>query len=148
MTWNVMWMSCQNSGQQLFYNIYIDPPDIHFTLPFIDCEITTLGYISLTTGTLATVNSSTLEWSNPGRITWIIVLYTCATRETRKKGCFFEAERDSRESWLGDKMCLFMRKRVILDSIKGCLGSFFKLHQTCPPKKGVNMGTKSCEICV
>ena len=24
----------------------------------------------------------------PGDATWIIVLYTCATRETRKKGCF------------------------------------------------------------
>ena len=27
-------------------------------------------------------------------------------------------------------MCLFLRKRVLLDSIKVCLGSFFKLQQT------------------
>ena len=63
-----------------------------------------------------------------------------------KKGLFFEAEHDSRESRLGVKMCLFLRKRVLLDSIKGRLGSFFKLHQTCPPKIGVNMGTKSRQI--
>ena len=35
-----------------------------------------------------------------------------------KKGLFFEAKRDSRESRLGVKMCLFLRKRVLLDSIK------------------------------
>ena len=53
-----------------------------------------------------------------------------------KKGLCFEAELDLRESRLGVEMCVFMRKRVLLDSIKGCLGSFFKLHQTCPQKKG------------
>ena len=55
----------------------------------------------------------------PRGATRIIVLCTCATRETRKKGCFFEAKHDSCESRLGVKMCLFLRKRVLLDSIKG-----------------------------
>ena len=61
-----------------------------------------------------------------------------------KKGLFFEAEHDSRESRLGVKMCLFMTKRVLLDSIKGRLWSFFEL-QICPTK-GVNIGTKSGKI--
>ena len=56
----------------------------------------------------------------------------------RKKGCFFEAERDSRESRLGVKMCLFMRKRVILDSIKGRLGSFFNSTKHVLKKRGKN----------
>ena len=67
-----------------------------------------------------------------------MVLYTCATRETQKR-VVFEAKRDSR---LG-VMCLFLRKRVILDSIKGSFGGhFFKLHQTCPTKcqKSLFMG--------
>ena len=45
-------------------------------------------------------------------------------------------------------MCIFLRKRVLLDSIKGHL-AFLKLHQTCPPKKaclGVNFWAKSREI--
>ena len=58
------------------------------------------------------------------------------------KGLFFEAERNSRELRLGVKMCLFMRKRVLLVSIKGHFGSFLKLHQTCPPKKGGKYGDK------
>ena len=37
-----------------------------------------------------------------------------------KKGLFFEAKCDSHESRLGVKMCLFLRKRVLLDSIKVC----------------------------
>ena len=44
----------------------------------------------------------------------------------KKKGYFFEAEQDSRESQLGVKMCLFLRKKVPLDSIKGRLGVIFQ----------------------
>ena len=65
-----------------------------------------------------------------------------------KKGLFFEADRDWRESGLGVKMCLFMRKRILLDSIKGCLGSFLKLHQTCPQKKKGKYGDKITRNCV
>ena len=74
----------------------------------------------------------------PGGGTWIIiVLYTCATRESRKKGLFFEAKRDSRESRLGVKMCLFSTKRVLLDSIKGRLGVIFQIQPNMSSKKSL-----------
>ena len=50
----------------------------------------------------------------------IIVLYMCvvnARPEKQKKGLFFEAKHDSCDSRLGVKMGLFLRKRVLLDSI-------------------------------
>ena len=54
-----------------------------------------------------------------------IVLYTCAIREAQKNCCLFP-ERDSREAQLGAKMCMFLRKRVLLDSIKGYLVVIFQ----------------------
>ena len=39
--------------------------------------------------------------------TWIIALYIWATKKTWKKGLFFVAKRDLRESQLVVKMCLF-----------------------------------------
>ena len=36
-----------------------------------------------------------------------------------KKGLFVEAEHDLPKSRLGVEMCLFLRKRVLLNSIKG-----------------------------
>ena len=39
---------------------------------------------------------------------------------------FFEAKCNSCEERLGVKMCLFLRKRVLLDSIKERLGSFYQ----------------------
>ena len=59
-----------------------------------------------------------------------------------KKGLFFEAGRDSRESRLGVKMCLF-RKRALLDSSKGPLGVIFQTRLNMSSKKaclGVNLG--------
>ena len=62
-----------------------------------------------------------------------------------KKGLFFVTKRDSRESRLGVKMCLFLGKRVLLDSIKGRLGVIF---QTSPKEAylGVNLRAKSREF--
>ena len=52
----------------------------------------------------------------------------------------FEAERDSR---LGVKMCLFMRKPVLLDSIKEHLGSFFRNSTKHVLQKRGNYGDKT-----
>ena len=52
-----------------------------------------------------------------------------------KKGLFFEAKRDLRESRLGVKMCLFLRKRVLLDSTKGSLGVVFQIPANMFPQK-------------
>ena len=43
-----------------------------------------------------------------------------------KKGLFLEAKCNLRELQLEVKMCIFFRKRVLLDSIKGRLGVIFK----------------------
>ena len=48
-------------------------------------------------------------------------------------------------------MCLFLRKRVLLDSIKGHLGGIFQTPPKMTSKKaclGVNFGAKFCEILV
>ena len=66
-----------------------------------------------------------------------MVLYTCATRKMRKKGSFFEAKRDSCESRLGVKMCLFVRKRVLLDSFTGRLGVNFQTLPKMFPQKSL-----------
>ena len=67
------------------------------------------------------------------------VVHMCDQRNM-KKGLFFEAGRDSR---LGVKMCLFLRKSVLLDSIKGAFRGHFSnstehvLQKAC---LGVNLG--------
>ena len=58
-----------------------------------------------------------------------------------EKGCF-EAKRDSRESRLGVKICLFRRKKVLFDSVKGRLGVIFQTPLNMSYKKaclGVNL---------
>ena len=79
--------------------------------------------------------------------TRIIVLYTCTTKETRKKGCFFRLKRFLRIMIRGQNVPLF-EERVLLDSIikKGRLGVIFRT----PPKisspkacLGVNFLAKS-----
>ena len=68
-----------------------------------------------------------------------------------KKGLFFEAKRDLHESRLGVKMYLFLRKRVLLDSIKERLGVIFQTVPKMSPQKsllGLNLRAKSCEILV
>ena len=59
------------------------------------------------------------------------------TRE--KRGCFFRLNA-MRESRLVVKMCLFFRKRVLLDSIKGHLGVIFQTPQNMSSKKSLFMG--------
>ena len=54
-----------------------------------------------------------------------------------KKGLFFEAKRDSHESHLEVKMCLFFRKRVLFDSIKGHLGVIFRTPPKMSPQKSL-----------
>ena len=68
-----------------------------------------------------------------------------------KKWLFFEAQRDQRESRLGVKMCLFLRKRVILDSTKGRLGVIFQIPPNMSPQKSLFRGKferKSCKILI
>ena len=62
------------------------------------------------------------------------MFYTCATRETQKKGLFFEAKRDSRESRLGGQNV------AILDSIEGRLGVTFQTPPKMSSKKGLFSG--------
>ena len=85
-----------------------------------------------------------LNWKRRGALpggTRMMVLYTCTTREMRRKGCFMRSrKRDSRESWLGVKMCLFLRRRLLLDSINMIKGHLGVLFQT-PPK---NSPQKAC----
>ena len=79
----------------------------------------------------------------------IIVFYTHARPKKHEKGLFFEAERDWHETRLGVKMCQFLKKRVIFDSIKGCLWVIFQTLPKMSSKKaclGVNFGAKLCEI--
>ena len=70
-----------------------------------------------------------------------------------KKKVVFETERDSRESQLGVKTCLFSRKRVLFKFYYGLLGSFFQtplFHKTCSQKIlfrgkiGYETGPNSC----
>ena len=56
-------------------------------------------------------------------------------QRNRKKGLFFEARRDSHESRLGVKMYLFSRKRVLMDSMKRCLGVIFQTPPNMSSKK-------------
>ena len=69
-------------------------------------------------------------------------------QRNRKKGLFFEAKHDLHESQLGVKMCLYLRKRVLLDSIKGCLGVVFQSLPKISSKKAcleVNLWAKLLE---
>ena len=63
--------------------------------------------------------------------TQIIALYTCTTRKCEKR-VVFKVKSDSHKSRI--KMCLFFKERVLLDSIKGCLGSSFQT----PPSMSSN----------
>ena len=72
--------------------------------------------------------------------------YTHTRPEKRERRVVF-----FRLSPLGVKMCLFLRKRIILNSIKGHLGVIFQTPPKCPPPKkkaclGVNLRTKSREF--
>ena len=70
------------------------------------------------------------------------VVHMCDQRNT-KKGLFFEAESDLRDSRFGDKMCHFSTKRVLLDSIEGRLGVIFQTGPNMSSKKaclGANFG--------
>ena len=51
-----------------------------------------------------------------------------------KKKLFSMAKCDLCESQLRIKMNLLLRKTVLLDTIRGIQGLFFKPRQTCPPK--------------
>ena len=57
-----------------------------------------------------------------------------------KKGLFFEAKLKQQ---LGVKMCPFLRKKVLLDSTKECLGVIFQTLPNISSKKsllGINLG--------
>ena len=76
-----------------------------------------------------------------------IVLYTQVTKETQKRGCFFQTKCDSCESRLKVKMCIFLRKKVFLDSIKGRIGVLNSIKRVLQRSliRG-NVGAKLCEI--
>ena len=66
-----------------------------------------------------------------------------------KKELFFEAKHDTRELRLGVNMCLFLRKRVLLDSIKGRVGVIFQILPNMPSQKSlfrVDLGAKSHKV--
>ena len=66
-------------------------------------------------------------------------------KRNAKKGLFFEAKRNSRKLRLGIKICLFLRERVLLDSLKGHLGVSFQIPPNMSSEKAclrVNLGAK------
>ena len=75
----------------------------------------------------------------------IIVLYTCTTRETWKKGCFLRLNVICVNCDKGSKCAYFSEKGSFWNLVQGVLGSFFKLHQTCPLKT-LCRGKFGCKI--
>ena len=90
--------------------------------------------------------------SNPMGATQILVFYTYRTRETRKGlFFFFFTERNSGESQLGVKLCLFSRERVLFEFYEGAFkGHFsnFLYSIKCVQKQILFMGAKLQNSCL
>ena len=50
---------------------------------------------------------------------WMLVLYTCATRETHKKGCYLDWMQFSRIVIRGQNVPVFKKKGILFNSIRG-----------------------------
>ena len=138
--YKLVWSSCNPT---IVFSVKINLLCIHETFTFLK-QILILNNSRDNTGVHA-------QWRIPGGRdggTWIIVLYTCTTRKNAKK-VGVKAKRDSRKLQLGVNMYLFLRKRVLLDSLKRHLGEIFQTQPNMSAKKaclGVNMGGKSLKI--
>ena len=81
--------------------------------------------------------------------TRILVLYTCATRETRKKGCFLILNAILENHDKGSKSVCFQEKGSFFYSIRGRLGVICQIplfHQTYSTKKPCLGGKIGCKI--
>ena len=83
-------------------------------------------------------------WSLAWGATRILVLHTCATRETRKKGCFLRLIVILENHDQGSKCAYFQEKWSFLDSIRDVKGSFFQML----PKKSCLGGKIGCKNCM